>query len=67
MTFSCSFCAAGLGETDLLFVSQIGGLPPAICGECVSDFAAVMRLHEADPALCACAIAAHNAHLDRAK
>lgn len=61
---SCDFCASPLAEVDLLFRSEVGGLPPAICSDCVVGFADVVKLHRVDPDAAARAIAAHNASIE---
>jgi hypothetical protein len=60
---SCSFCARPrdeLGEDALLFYSSIGGLPAAICSDCVADLAMIDRANQRAPGLADVIIRAHN-------
>jgi hypothetical protein len=56
----CCFCGAVTADVELLFVSQIGGLPPVICSGCVQGFAAILVAHRANPTDTALAITALN-------
>lgn len=57
---TCSFCAQSYEAAELLFRSDIGGMPPWICSACVDGFSAVIRVHRESPALADGLIAAHN-------
>lgn len=48
---TCGFCAAGRDEVELLFVSEIGGYPPAICDRCVAVKYVVVAAHRTSPEL----------------
>lgn len=54
----CAFCAAKLDDVELMFVSRLGGLPPAICSGCVEGYRLVLEAHRIDPDATARAIAA---------
>lgn len=47
----CAFCAADVGDVELMFRSDLGGLPAEICSACVEVFAAVLDLHRRAPEL----------------
>lgn len=55
---SCAFCAAELEQVELMFVSRLGGLPPAICSGCIERNMGVLEAHRIDPEATSNAIAA---------
>lgn len=59
-THRCSFCGDEQDAVELLFVSNIGGLPPEICAGCVDGCQQVAEAHRQSPELAAKLIAAHN-------
>lgn len=58
---SCDFCGHSYDAAELLFRSDIGGMPPWICSTCVDGYAAVIRVHRDSPALADALVTAHNA------
>lgn len=58
--YCCDFCSRELAEVDLLFVSELGGIPPEICDRCVTGFAEVVTTHKRSPELAAAMVRALN-------
>jgi hypothetical protein len=56
----CDFCIRPVEDAELLFRSGVGGLPPAICSDCVDLFADITKLNRADPQAAAQAVATVN-------
>lgn len=57
----CSFCARDVSEVELLFRSEIGGVPPNICGDCITHMAEVVAENAVSPRRAALLVEANNA------
>lgn len=60
-THRCSCCSRDVSEVELLFRSEIGGIPPAICSICITVMAEVVEAHAVSPTRAAALVAANNA------
>jgi hypothetical protein len=64
---ACSFCGHDINEVELLFRSQLGGLPAAICEGCIEPYHEVVTMHRHSPERAAELVAAINARVAKAR